>query len=170
LREKKSCWLLVEERERRFFAFNQQLATSNFFPYSPPMSPANALLLILCGVLAAANFIIQKQPNSRKFIDKVSPYQGWIGVVACVVGIWIVVTTLLYGPGIYSTLGRLITGCLEASLGFLMGFGLIVAHVLKDSPDAVAKAQQMRDKLATMQIPLGLAAIVLGVVGLLSGR
>jgi len=132
------------------------------------MNLFTALLLILCGILAAANFIIQRKPGAREYIDKLAVYQGWIGLIACVAGLWLILTAILYPAEGYSVLGRLITGGLEAVLGFLMGFGLIVAHVLKDSPEAVARAHRMRDKLVTFQIPLGLAAIVLGAFGLLN--
>jgi hypothetical protein len=125
-----------------------------------------ALLLILCGVLAAANFIVQKQPNAREYIDRLLPWQGWIGIVTCVNGAIILIAALLRESA--GLLPALITGGLSFCLGFLMGYSLISHHLLHDSPEAIAKARKMRDKLAGIQIPLGLAALVAGGWGLLN--
>jgi uncharacterized membrane protein HdeD (DUF308 family) len=123
-----------------------------------------ALLLILCGVLAASSFIIGKQPNARQYIDRLTPYQGWIGVVTLLDGAVNFLAALFgHGPN-----ARLLFGGLEIVLGFLMGYGMIAQHALRDNADAVAKAARMRDKLAKAQIPLGLIALVLGAWALLN--
>jgi hypothetical protein len=125
-----------------------------------------ALLLILCGLIAAASFIIQKQPNAREYIDKLLPWQGWIGIIACINGAGIIITSLLHTSDRF--LPSLVIGGLSFCLGFLMGYSLISHYLLHDSAEAIAKAQKMRDKLATIQIPLGLAALVVGAWGLLN--
>ena len=38
------------------------------------------VLLLAGGLLGAANLIVAKKPNAKELIDKLTPYQGWIGV------------------------------------------------------------------------------------------
>ena len=58
-------------------------------------------------------------------------------------------------------------GVTMALLGFLLGFGLISQYTLQGNPEAAAKAEALRAKLTSIQVPLGLAGIALGVLGFL---
>jgi hypothetical protein len=126
------------------------------------------LVLLAGGLLGAANLIISKKPNAKELIDKLTPYQGWIGVVLVVWGIWDLI-------GVFRALGvlsdaplwwvlYLITAVTELALGFLLGYGLISKHVLSGNPEALEKGQQLRARLAKYQGPLGLLAIGLAIV------
>ena len=54
--------------------------------------------------------------------------------------------------------------CLVAiGLGFLLGYGLINQYVLSKNADAARSGEAMRLKLAGIQGPVGLVAIVLGI-------
>jgi len=136
------------------------------------MGLITALALIVCGVLAAASLIAAKQPNSKEYIDKLVPYQGWIGVVVGIWGVWAIITALLnlnllhHWPILWITLFA--TGVLEFALGFLLGFALISKYALSGSAEALAKGQILREKLAGYQIPLGLAGIGVGIWCLLA--
>ena len=131
------------------------------------MGLITGLVLIVCGVLAAASLIAKRQPNSQQFIDKLVPYQGWIGFVVCLWGAWIIISSVLHlnllhiVPIWWATF--LATGLLEFGLGFLLGFGLLTKYLLSKNETALAKGQELRAKLATVQIPMGLAGIGLGV-------
>jgi hypothetical protein len=137
------------------------------------MGLVTAIALIVCGVLAAAGWIAKKQPNSREMIEKLSPYQGWIGLIVCIWGAWQIILSVLnmgwmtHAPVLWFTL--LATGVLEFALGFLLGFALITRYVLTNSPDAVLKGEQLRGKLVGIQIPMGLAGIGLGLWCLIAG-
>ena len=41
----------------------------------------SAIIAILGGILAASSLIIAKKPNAKELIDKLTPYQGWIGLI-----------------------------------------------------------------------------------------
>ena len=132
------------------------------------MGLITAIVLIVCGVLAAASVIAKFQPNSQQFIDKLVPYQGWIGFFVCLWGLYTVVFACLlnlgllhHWPVLWVTI--LATGALEFGLGFLLGFGLLTKYMLSKNETAMAKGQQLRAKLANVQIPMGLAGIGLGV-------
>jgi hypothetical protein len=126
------------------------------------------VVLLLGGVLGAANLIVAKKPNAKELIDKLTPYQGWIGVVLVVWGLWDVIGVLrtmavLSAAPVWWLL-YLVTTLTELGLGFLLGYGLISKYVLSRSPEAMQKGQELRAKLAVYQGPLGVVAIVLAIL------
>ena len=133
-----------------------------------------ALLLIAAGVLAASSLIVKQQPNAKEMIDKLVPFQGIIGIILLLWGIyWLLfaVFPLMGGWMRYSPLGGLVFlfACLASiALGFLLGFSLISKYVLSGSADAARRGEDLRLKLAGIQGPLGLAGIVLGVWALIN--
>lgn len=133
-----------------------------------------ALLLIVAGILAAASLIVQKQPNAKEMIDKLVPFQGIIGIVLLLYGIYWLLFWILPYLGAWMRmspilgLGALLASLVAIGLGFLLGYGLIAQYALSNNADAARKGEAMRMKLAGIQGPLGLAGIVLGLWVLLS--
>lgn len=129
------------------------------------MGIVNGAWLALIGVLGAANLIIARKPDAKELIGKLAPYQGWIGVVSCLWGVWGVIGSVLnlgwlaVAPIYWIT--WLAYAVLQAVLGFLLGIGVIKMFVKK--PEAVEKMNQMVTKLAPYQGTLGLIAIGVGV-------
>jgi hypothetical protein len=127
-----------------------------------------AILLILCGVLAAAPLIVSKAPGARQSIENLRPFQGGMGLVVCLWGIYVVIRMLLnldllrFAPVRWIIL--MATGLVSVLLGFLMGYTMIQRFVLSGSAQAAAKGEQMERKLSTYQVPLGVAGIALGLV------
>ena len=123
------------------------------------------VILLAGGLLGAANLIIAKKPNAKELIEKLTPYQGWIGVVLVLWGIWDLVG-VLRSLGTFSVfwLVWLVTAVTELGLGFLLGYGLISKYVLGSSPQALEKGQQLRARLANYQGPLGVVAIGLAII------
>ena len=128
----------------------------------------DGLITIAGGILAASALIIARKPNAKDLIDKLAPYQGWIGAVLFCWGVWdtlFIVRNLgalthfpllmLFGIGITVT---------DLVVGFLLGFGLITKYALDKSPAALARGQRIRARLATYQGAFGLGAIALGAV------
>src|SRR6266568_6355155 len=87
------------------------------------------LITIAGGILAASALIIARKPNAKDLIDKLTPYQGWIGVVMFGWGIWELFGVLRFmsllsvRPGLWTF--WLATGVADLLVGFLLGFGLI---------------------------------------------
>ncbi len=128
----------------------------------------SVIVLLAGGLLGAANLIAAKRPSARDLIQKLTPYQGWIGVVLVLWGVWDVVgvlrsATLLKLTPIWWVL-YVITAVTELGLGFLLGFGLISQYVLSSSPQAMEKGQRLRDRLAAYQGPLGIVAVGLAIL------
>jgi hypothetical protein len=132
----------------------------------------SGLIVIAGGILAASSLIIARKPNAKELIDKLTPYQGWIGICMFFWGVW----ELL---GVVRAIGWLSTfpvqwvfwlgtGLADISVGFLLGFGLITKYTLSKSPAAVARGQQIRQRLVGYQGVLGLFAIAMGVLWILN--
>lgn len=126
------------------------------------------LVPIAGGVLASSGFIISKKPNARELIDKLTPYQGWIGVVMFVWGIWETIGVVTHLGMLAQSPLRFIFWILVAIsdllVGFLLGYGLITKYAFDKNETARAKGAAMREKLVKVQAPLGLLAIVMGVL------
>ena len=127
-----------------------------------------ALITIAGGILAASSLIIARKPNAKQLIDKLTPYQGWIGIVMFIWGIKEVLGAvtnmglLKVAPVLW--IFWLASGIADLLVGFLLGFGLLTKYALGRSPTAEARGQAIRVKLAAYQGVLGLFAIAMGVL------
>jgi hypothetical protein len=126
------------------------------------------IITIIGGLLAASGFIVKRRPDAQQLIDKLTPYQGWVGVTMFVWGIRELLGALT-GMAMLSVrpllwVFWLLSGVSDLLVGFLLGFGLITHYVLSRNEQAKEKGAAIRSKLVSIQAPLGLVAIVLGVV------
>lgn len=127
----------------------------------------NGITLVLLSIIAVPSLLLSKKPNAKDLLEKIEPYQGWIGLVFCFWGVWGIITSVLNigwlttAPiwWISFTLGSLV----EAVLGFMLGFGLINKLVLGKNPAAKEKAAALREKIAPKQGKLGVVGIIVGV-------
>lgn len=124
--------------------------------------------LLLLGVLGASNLIIAKKPDAKELIAKISPYQGWIGAVSALWGVWIIISAVLnlgwLGAGFWSMIWwitYLADGAVQFGLGLLLGIGVLKTFIKQE--EAVKRMDQMVEKLAPKQGLLGLIALGLGV-------
>lgn len=120
--------------------------------------------LAVLGILGASNLIIAKKPDAKELIAKLSPYQGWIGAVSALWGVWGIISSVL-SLGLLTTapiwwITLLATGVILTSLGLLLGIGTLKTFIKQ--PQAVEKMDQLVTKLAPYQGTLGLVAIGLG--------
>src|SRR5215475_11346387 len=125
-----------------------------------------AVFLIALGVLAAASSVVAKRPDAQVYIDKLVPYQGWLGLIACLWGTWTIVTAILnlnwfnYVPIWWLTYAA--TGALIAALGLLLGYALLTKFILSHSAEAARRGEHLRLSIVPYQIMLGYAAVILG--------
>lgn len=128
------------------------------------MGLINGLWLAVLGVLGAASLIIAKKPDAREMIAKLTPYQGWIGAISALWGVWGIISGLLHigwltiAPIFWVT--WVADSVLQAALGLLLGVGVLKSFI-KD-PTANAKMDQTITKLAPYQGTMGLIAIGVG--------
>lgn len=132
------------------------------------MEIITAVLLIVCGIVAASALIVQKKPNVQELLNKLAPYQGFIGLIVGIWGVWMIIfcmihiSALPHRPVVWIVL--LATGATEVLLGFLLGYSLIAKYALSGNVEAQARGNAMQARLVAIQIPLGLAGIGLGVL------
>ncbi len=126
--------------------------------------------LALLGILAASNLIIARKPDAAQLIGKVAPYQGWIGAVSAVWGAFGILRCIrwirLLSITPFYWLSWLAAAALLACLGLLLGVGVFKSFI--KSPEATAKLDGVIAKLAPYQGKLGVVAIVMGVVMVIS--
>ena len=120
------------------------------------------IIAIVGGIIASSSFLVAKKPNAQELIDKLTPYQGWIGVVLTVLGVLGIISSITH----FSIIG-LALNAVEFTVGFLLAYGLISKYLLEKNETAKEKGQQLRMKLAKYQVPAGLILIVLGILSIL---
>ncbi|WP_392565405.1 hypothetical protein RHO15_07330 [Utexia brackfieldae] len=126
-----------------------------------------AILLIISGCLAIPSLIIAKKPDAKSVLDKIVPYQGWIGLIMLIWGIWSLISVLGYASGnryMIIWILMFITAIVEILLGFILSFNLLNKYLLSKNDTSQEKGQQFLAKLLPLQGKLGIAAIILGIV------
>jgi hypothetical protein len=126
------------------------------------------LIPIAGGVLASSGFIISKKPNAKELIDKLVPYQGWIGAVMFFWGIWETISVVTHlgqlGEAPLRFVFWILVAVSDLLVGFLLGYGLITKYAFGKNEQAQQKGAAVRQKLVKWQAPLGLLAVVMGVL------
>lgn len=125
------------------------------------------ITLIILGILASPSLLLSKKPNAKELLDKITPYQGWIGLVFCFWGVWGIIQAILH----IDILGVLpiwwitwiSSSTIEAVLGFILGYGMINKFLLSKNEEAKKKGEQLLTKLAPIQGKLGLIGIFVGI-------
>jgi hypothetical protein len=128
------------------------------------------LLLIIAGALAIPSLIAQKQPNAMEMINKLVPFQGIIGIILLLWGLYMLFADVLGGGlTILNAINPLwgilylVTDIVSIGLGALLSYGLIAKYTLANNPDAARKGAELYGKLTKVQVPLGIAGIALGI-------
>ena len=135
------------------------------------MGLVNGIWLAVLGVLGASNLIIARKPDAKELIGKLAPYQGWIGAVSALWGVWGVISSVLnigwmtLAP-IY-WIAYLADSVLCFALGLLLGVGVLKTFI--KNPQAQEKMDLTISKLAPYQGLLGLIAIGVGVWMVIAG-
>jgi hypothetical protein len=126
----------------------------------------DGLITIAGGLLAASALIIARKPNAQQLIDKLTPYQGWIGILMFLWGIWDLLfcirnfSALSHTP-LFLVFALAITAA-DLVVGFLLGFGLITKYTLRGNAAAMARGQAIRARLAPLQGAFGVLAVITG--------
>lgn len=121
----------------------------------------SAIIAIIGGIIAASSLIVAKKPNAQELIDKLTPYQGWIGIVLLV---WSVRGALALMS--YFSIVLVVLVAVQFVVGFLLGYGLLSKYLLEKNETAKIKGQELRLKLVKFQAPAGIILIILGVLSI----
>lgn len=126
------------------------------------MDLINVLLLILAGILAVSGLIVAKKPNAKELIDKLVPYQAFIGVALLVFGLYNLIRSFgWFGAFFKSFVGIVALAVIVTSilLGFMFGMPQI-AKWLPGEGGAEQKGMELSKKLAPYQVVIGIVGIV----------
>jgi len=124
------------------------------------------ITLVLLSILAVPSLLLAKKPNAQELLEKIEPYQGWIGLIFCIAGVWGIISSILNigwlttAPIWWGTLGGSI---IQATLGFMLGFSTINKFFLQNNEMAIKKAAELRANIAPKQGKLGIVGIVIGI-------
>jgi hypothetical protein len=137
------------------------------------MGLLTGIVLLVLGFLGSASSIVAKRPDAREAIDKLVPFQGWIGLVCCLWGIWIIISSVLNLNWLSIVpiwwLTFFATGVLEFALGLLLGYALLSQFLLSKNPEATRRGEEVRAMLAPYQTMLGYASIAVGIWTIIAG-
>ncbi len=130
------------------------------------------ILLLAGGVLAISGLIVAKKPDAKAMLDKLVPFQAFIGVALLAIGL---IRLIQVGPlmvfrlvSALPLLGIALIGATYGAvlLGFLFGMPQIAKWIPGES-SAEQKASELSKKLAPFQVVLGLVCLGSGVLLLL---
>ena len=122
---------------------------------------AGIIISLLGGILAAASMIVQFKADAKQAIEKLTPYQGIVGLVLLGWGVWGLIQVIrAMSYGVLPVIPTIVVA-LQVIVGFLLSFGLLSQLLLSKSEEAQQKGESIRAKLAPFQGILGLALIAL---------
>ncbi|MEA2041855.1 MAG: hypothetical protein U9N85_04805 [Bacteroidota bacterium] len=123
----------------------------------------NALVLIFISLLIAPQLIVSREPDAQKFIDRIGPYQAWIGVIAVLWGAWAFLQTIfdinIIDEHFIWWITRLGGSILITLNGLLLGYAKINKHFLSRSPESKLKADEIMLKLRPASRLLAIAGV-----------
>ena len=126
------------------------------------------LLLIVLGLVAARDFLVEKVPAMRRFIDALQPFAQYAGLAALLfgfVGLIQAVGMLRYfGYGPVYMLMWWITIALLFALGLIFSIDFFNRVVVQPSPAFLVKVNRFTARLLPHKRNLGLAGIVFGIL------
>ncbi len=127
-----------------------------------------SIIAILGGLIAASALIVSRKPNAQDMLDKITPYQGWIGIILTFWGVWGIINSFLTigSIGMYWAIG-LAVSAVEFIVGFLLAYSLISKYLLEKNEMAKQKGKRLRTKLVKYQVPSGVILVVLGIISII---
>jgi len=128
----------------------------------------SAIIAIIGGLIAASSLIVAKKPNAQELLDQLTPFQGGIGIVLTLWGVWGIIQSVLNigAIGLWWGIG-LGMSVVQFIVGFLLAYSLISKYVLEKNETAKVKGQELRQKLTKYQVPSGVLLVILGIVAIL---
>ncbi|HTL32277.1 MAG TPA: hypothetical protein VL326_04090 [Kofleriaceae bacterium] len=157
----------------------------------------NCLLAILGGILATSNIIVAKRPDAKQLIDRLTPYQVFIGVGLVIVGLIDFVKSLkgltdFFKVNLFSAASLLTMIACSVLLGLLFGAPSFMKMLSGGPPPpptnpyaqqyqqmmmqqqgyvppstAQNRLQELTQKIAPFQVMIGLLALLAALVTLL---
>ena len=124
----------------------------------------STILGVIGCILAMSSMLVAKKPNAAQLIDKLVPYQGYVGSTMFFWGVWELIDAVrsLGMLGAHPILWTfwLLMAIADFSVGTILGFGLISTYAFRGNAVALQKGQALRQALVKFQVPLGGLAVL----------
>ncbi len=125
------------------------------------------IISLVGGILAAASLIIKFKAESKDLIEKITPFQGIVGLVLLGWGVWGLIQLIrAMTHGVVLVVPTIFVAA-QLVVGFLLSFGLLSQFLFSKSEAAKEKGENIRAKLAGYQGILGLVLIGLSILSLI---
>jgi len=129
-----------------------------------------SIILILWGLFACYGLIVANMPTIKDEFDKVIPLQWVIGLILLIMGLWdlFMIKNLiaLFGNSWILGLIQLAGTVSKFVLWFVFTYGLLVKYVFTAKTDTKEKITSTYKTLVLVQVPFGIIAIIVGVIGI----
>ena len=127
-----------------------------------------SIAAIVGALIALSGTIIARKPDMKGLFEKIMPYQGWIGVGLFGYGLYWLFLYVIPNFGAFTAapltlaivVAMLVSG---VGLGFLLGFSLLSKYLFSKNETARVKGEELRLKLAAVQMPVAVVALVSGI-------
>ena len=138
------------------------------------MNILGSIILLLGGILAASAYIVSKKPEAERLIAKIMPFNGLIGIAMLAWGMWSTFdvifhlgryTELIKLDPFWGFVSMLFIPFIALTVGFMLSFAMI-ARWIPGQGSSEEKLLELRKKLIRITTPLGLLAILAGVLQL----
>ncbi|HHL31369.1 MAG TPA: hypothetical protein ENJ41_02200 [Oceanospirillales bacterium] len=129
------------------------------------------ITLIVIGAVAAADYLTDKIPQTKNFLDYIKPHSNWVGLVSFILGLfWLL--RVLFSLGTMLRLYPIHTLFMIAALLLMIVLGLLMAQsYIKPHASKNKNINNFNDsiinKYAPMKEKLGQSAIIVGLLNLL---
>lgn len=126
------------------------------------------LALLVLGVLGLQSRLVRSGSTSAELVNKITKYQGWIGIGGVIWGVIDFIYTLrwvpLLGKGLVVLWLSMFLGTIvNILLGVLFGRGRIEQGLLdKAKPETNERVERAVQRIAGYQVPLGYASLIGG--------
>ncbi|MCL2511499.1 MAG: hypothetical protein FWF09_05565 [Bacteroidales bacterium] len=123
-------------------------------------------LLVALGLFSIPNLFVSSKKEISDFFKKLLPYQGWIGLVVCIVGVMALIQYALkiatdIKPILWLTEMLCCAGL--AILGFLLSYNLIYLYLIPKGKKAEETPDKMRTQIMPLQGKIGILCALIGV-------
>jgi hypothetical protein len=129
-----------------------------------------SIMLIIWWLLWCYGLIISQAPHLKDEFDKVIPYQWFVGIILLILGLidlmYIGSTISLLKWSLFFWILALAGLATKFILWFVLSRGLVTKYILTQKSDAKEKTQNVYNMLVMIQVPFGIIAIIIGIIGI----
>ena len=126
------------------------------------------IIALLSGSLASSNFVLERFPSAKSYLEKMKPYQATIGMIALIISVLKIFNVFSGREDILAKLITLLCIISTAVVGFLLGYPMVQQWIVTDE-NSKQKTEAFRKKLLPWQVIAGLVAIVSGIFVIMAG-